>query len=59
MGSVPCENCGGRVTKRYARVFSPSDDPTSVRVCPECPDKVRKGGEVVEARSTGGATGSI
>ena len=45
-----CLNCGGFVTKDYARVFSP-DGVNKVRVCPECPDVVRDGREVRQARS--------
>lgn len=45
-----CRNCGSFVTQSYVRVFAP-DDLDTVRVCPECPDMVREGGEVREARS--------
>ena len=45
-----CQNCGSFVTNRYARVFTPDgvDEP---RVCPQCENKLRDGGEVREARS--------
>jgi hypothetical protein len=45
-----CDNCGGFVTDQYVRVFAPTGMDT-VRVCPQCPDMVRKGGEVREAKS--------
>lgn len=48
---VTCENCGSDVSRNYADVFSPEDDPKSVRCCPACPDLVRENGEVREARS--------
>jgi hypothetical protein len=46
-----CKNCGAFVTKDYARVFTPNDleEP---RVCPDCPDMVRDGNDVREARAT-------
>lgn len=47
-----CKNCGGFVTEGYVRVFAPETDADSVRVCPNCEDKVRDGREVREARST-------
>lgn len=45
-----CGNCGSFVTQQYIRVFTPLelDQP---RVCPNCKDKVREGGEIREARS--------
>lgn len=45
-----CQNCGEYVTSDYVRVFTPdgTDEP---RVCPFCPDKLRDGAEVREARS--------
>lgn len=46
-----CSNCGAFVTQNYVRVFAPADRDT-VRVCPECPNRVRTGSEVREARST-------
>ena len=49
--SMPnCQNCGAFVTDAYARVFTP-DDHDEPRVCPECPDKLREGAEIREARS--------
>lgn len=46
-----CQNCGGHVTKYYARVFTPNDV-DEPRVCPNCPDKIRENGKVREARAT-------
>lgn len=45
-----CQNCGAFVTDAYARVFTPSgvDQP---RACPDCPDKIRDGAEIRDARS--------
>jgi NAD-dependent SIR2 family protein deacetylase len=37
-----CENCGEFVTEQYVPVFTPTGMET-VRVCPQCPDMVRKG----------------
>ena len=45
-----CANCGSFVTEGYVRVFAPTDHET-VRVCPACPDMIRDGSEVREARS--------
>ena len=45
-----CENCGEFVTEQYVRVFAPTGMGT-VRVCPKCPDMVRRDGEVREAKS--------
>lgn len=45
-----CENCEAFVTEQYVRVFAPPGMNT-VRVCPNCTDKVREGAEVREARS--------
>ncbi len=45
-----CENCGEFVTEQYVRVFAPTGMDT-VRVCPKCPDMVREGGDVREAKS--------
>jgi NAD-dependent SIR2 family protein deacetylase len=45
-----CENCGGFVTDSYVRVFAPPELDT-VRVCPNCEDKLREGAEVREAHS--------
>jgi hypothetical protein len=46
-----CLNCGAFVTEQYVRVFAPSGMET-VRVCPNCPDMVREGSEVREAKSS-------
>ena len=43
-------NCGEFVTEQYVRVFAPTGMDT-VRVCPNCPDMVRDGGDVREAKS--------
>ncbi|WP_348612899.1 DUF7563 family protein [Halobaculum rarum] len=48
-----CQNCGGTVTERYARVFAP-DDAAGPRVCPNCEDLVRDGASVREARANRG-----
>ena len=45
-----CNNCESFVTERYVRVFAPSGMDT-VRVCPNCEDKLRDGADVREARS--------
>jgi NAD-dependent SIR2 family protein deacetylase len=45
-----CRNCGAHVTPQYARVFTPNEV-EQPRVCPDCPDRIRRQGEVVEARS--------
>jgi hypothetical protein len=45
-----CRNCGGFVTDRYVQVFAPTGFET-VRVCPNCEDKLREGAEVREAHS--------
>jgi hypothetical protein len=45
-----CGNCGAFVTTQYVRVFAPSELET-VRACPECPDLVRSGNDVREAKS--------
>lgn len=50
---VSCQNCGNSVSQRYASVFSPEENPTSVRCCPACPDMIRtKDGQVRPARSS-------
>lgn len=49
---VTCENCGESVSQRYAEVFSPEKNPDSVQCCPACPDMIRDGADVREARST-------
>lgn len=48
-----CGNCDSFVTEAYVRVFAP-DSLDSVRVCPNCEDKLRDGAEIREARSTRG-----
>ncbi|MFB9825504.1 DUF7563 family protein [Halobaculum roseum] len=48
-----CQNCGGTVTERYARVFAP-DATAGPRVCPNCEDLVRDGASVREARANRG-----
>lgn len=50
-----CQNCESFVTEAYVRVFAPNDLST-VRVCPNCEDKLRDGADVREARSTRGNT---
>jgi hypothetical protein len=45
-----CENCDAFVTEQYVRVFAPTGMKT-VRICPQCPDMVREGGDVREAKS--------
>jgi NAD-dependent SIR2 family protein deacetylase len=45
-----CANCDAVVTEQYVRVFAPSGMKT-VRVCPNCPDMVRDGGDVREAKA--------
>ena len=50
IGMAECENCGEFVTEQYVRVFAPTGMET-VRVCPKCPDMVRRDGEVREAKS--------
>ncbi|WP_425311117.1 DUF7563 family protein [Halococcus dombrowskii] len=44
-----CLNCGGSVTKQDVRVFAPTGMDT-VRVCPNCPDMIREGNDVREAK---------
>jgi NAD-dependent SIR2 family protein deacetylase len=46
-----CRNCEAFVTDNYVRVFAPQGMET-VRVCPNCEDKLRDGADVREARST-------
>jgi len=46
-----CQNCGTHVTEQYARVFTP-DEVDEPRVCPQCPDKLRDGANIREAKST-------
>lgn len=50
LGMAECQNCGAIVTEQYVRVFAPAGMET-VRVCPECPDMVREGGDVREAKA--------
>lgn len=45
-----CQNCGAFITQQYVCVFAPNEMET-VRVCPECPDMMRDGGEVRPAKS--------
>lgn len=52
-GMPECQNCGGFVTEQYVRVFAPSGmEADAVRVCPQCPDKLRDGAEIREANSS-------
>ena len=46
-----CENCGEFVTEQYVRVFAPTGMET-VRACPNCPDMVRGGAGVREAKAS-------
>jgi hypothetical protein len=46
-----CQNCESFVTTQYAKVFTPPSE-EEPRVCPHCPDKLRDGATVREARST-------
>lgn len=45
-----CNNCGTFVSRQYVRVFAPSGIDT-VRVCPNCEEKLRDGAGVREAQS--------
>lgn len=45
-----CENCGHHITPDYARVFSRDGD--GVECCPHCPDRIRRDGQVQDARSS-------
>ncbi len=45
-----CQNCGSFVTQQYVKVFAPTGM-SQPRVCPACPDKVREGGDVREAKA--------
>ena len=45
-----CLNCGAFVTETYVRVREPEGF-QDARCCPECPDKIRDGGDVRDARS--------
>jgi hypothetical protein len=46
-----CLNCSAFVTEQYVRVFAPTRMDT-VRVCPNCPDMVRDGNDVREAKAS-------
>jgi hypothetical protein len=46
-----CQNCGSFVTERYVRVFTP-EQISEPRVCPHCPDMIRDGADVRQARSS-------
>jgi hypothetical protein len=48
-----CANCGGFVTENYVRVFAPVEMDT-VRVCPNCEDKLREGAQVRDAHAPRG-----
>jgi RNase P subunit RPR2 len=51
MADMPeCKNCDSFVTEQYVRVFAPTGMKT-VRVCPQCEDKLRDGAEIREAHS--------
>jgi len=43
-----CENCGSHVSAEYQRVLGVDG---AVRVCPWCPDKIRRGGKIEDPRS--------
>jgi hypothetical protein len=45
-----CLNCGAFVTEQYVRVFAPTGMDT-VRVCPNCPDMLRDGNDVRDAKA--------
>jgi len=45
-----CANCGSQLSQDFAKVFTP-DHEDRVRVCPNCEDKIRDGGDVREARA--------
>ena len=45
-----CQHCGSFVSEDYVRVFTPEGS-KNPRVCPFCPDKIRDGASVREARS--------
>lgn len=49
--TVECENCGATVSKQYARVMSPQQNPESVECCPHCPDLLWDGSGTREAKS--------
>lgn len=48
-----CGNCGAQVSAAYVRVFSLPDRDT-VRCCPLCPDRIREGAAVREAKAPRG-----
>jgi len=51
MSRMPnCQNCESFVIQQYARVFTPPEE-EQPRACPHCPDKLRDGATVREARS--------
>ena len=43
-----CQHCGAFVTEHYVRVFSVGGE---IHCCPECPDRVRRNGDVQRARA--------
>lgn len=45
-----CSNCESYVSSDYVRVFS--EDGEGVAACPRCPDMVRTGSEIREARGS-------
>lgn len=45
-----CSNCGSVVSRAYERVFKP-ESVNDVRVCPNCPDLMRDGSEIRQARA--------
>lgn len=51
-----CQHCGAHVTPNVARVLEPEGE-AGPRACPHCPDRVRDGGEIREARSFAGTEG--
>jgi hypothetical protein len=53
-----CGNCGAFVSPQYVRVFAP-DGYDTVRACPQCPDRVREGAQVREARSSRQGQGAV
>lgn len=55
--SPQCQNCGAHVTRDYERVYAPRED-EGVRCCPRCPDIVRRGRDVREAKAPRRAGGN-
>lgn len=53
--TVSCGHCGAHLTADYVRVFAP-DDAETVECCPNCPDRVRAGDGVREAKSQRGGS---